>query len=814
MKPLYLILLLTMLNSPLFSANPVGKWNFSNTEIPEKAAIGKDLIIKGSRTVNYSNELGKNYITMPKGSYYKCLHQLQSNTNNLVNEYSILFDFKIENAGQWYCFYQTNNSNENDGEVFISPNMTIGVAATGYSTKAVKPNNWYRLVITVKNGELFNYYLDEELILAGTTQELDGRYSLNKDTVLFFADDDGEDSDIDISQIQLFDKALSQGEVSSLGKFEHIKYTAILPYLQTPTDSSVNVCWYYNKALIAKVEYGKANSSEKQIAIPDIIGQDSTTYWYSAKLTGLEANTKYSYCCYTNGINSDTCSFYSYPSIEDKSEHLRMVLIGDSQTNASICENTTSAIVSKLRELYGDEYYKYVKLIFHLGDIVGNGNDLESYETEYFKPFSKLSRNIPIMATVGNHELESQFYYNYMKNDQYGEQANKKYYKFNYGPISIFSLNSVIAGDAQLNWFKSKAAIEEHNDKTMFIFSFMHYPGFSEIWPDGNSNWVSSEIHPLLQSFKKSVLKANGHSHCYERGTLLDSGNTYVVTSGGGAGTLDKWGEYQNQTDYKMIQKSLSIHHWILLDVDLQDSSFKAYTYSLGTPDKPLDNVLVDTFSYKINNTKRSAPSIHTTLINDQRQLVLKSNFPINYDSVNCVQVLISKDENVSIDCMDTIICKEDIYNDSGSPDYTPINLNANVKLNELEIFDNLVTNTNYYCKLRFRDINLNWSEYSKISKATSEELGVEPNNSFEVRLESSTDVNSQYLSIQSTNEGNISIRITDLLGRQLFTANNAVITGENRILFDTDYKGFVLISIRCFDGINYYTKVLKTILL
>ncbi|MBK7228400.1 MAG: hypothetical protein IPH97_05970 [Ignavibacteriales bacterium] len=78
-------------------------------------------------------------------------HQILPNAGGAkVNEYSLQIDFKTEDISVWHCFFQTNMQNTDDGDCFINTSGYIGVAATGYSAYAVRPNEWYRMIISVK----------------------------------------------------------------------------------------------------------------------------------------------------------------------------------------------------------------------------------------------------------------------------------------------------------------------------------------------------------------------------------------------------------------------------------------------------------------------------------------------------------------------------------------------------------------------------------------------------------------------------------------------------------------------------------------
>lgn len=198
---------------------PVGLWEFDNASDLLAATIGVDLQLQGTQTAIAGPWSGNGAVRIGIGSYFTCSHGIAPNgSGTLVNRYSLLIDFRIDALGPWYCFYQTNPANANDGDCFIrAGDGGIGVGATGYSSVPSQVNVWQRLVVAVDNEHgIYRIYLDGELILQGAAQAVDGRFSLDP-TLLLFADDNGEDAPIDVARVAIYDACLSAAEVAALG---------------------------------------------------------------------------------------------------------------------------------------------------------------------------------------------------------------------------------------------------------------------------------------------------------------------------------------------------------------------------------------------------------------------------------------------------------------------------------------------------------------------------------------------------------------------------------------------------------------------
>jgi len=156
------------------------------------------------------------------GDYYTATHGIAPNGGgNFVNKWTLAMDvsYPAASVGSWMTFYQTNSANSNDGEAFIrnsGPTGAVGVGAVGYSTDLTAADTWYRVVFSVDNSSHHKTYVNGIEWIDGGGQGVDGRFSLDP-IVHFFADNDGDDATINVSNIAIYDLALSAGQVSSLG---------------------------------------------------------------------------------------------------------------------------------------------------------------------------------------------------------------------------------------------------------------------------------------------------------------------------------------------------------------------------------------------------------------------------------------------------------------------------------------------------------------------------------------------------------------------------------------------------------------------
>lgn len=180
----------------------VGLWEFEKKDNLLKATMGEDLQLFGEHFIAEGKTDKDGAVTIGQGSYYST--PLRINTANR-NRYTIVFDIKVNSIDIWHSLFQTNENNSNDSELFIKGRSgRIGVGATGYAQYCAVPGEWFALAVVVDNNVgIYNYYMNNELILRGTPQKVDSRFSLGE-KALFFSDNDGEDGAITVSRIALY----------------------------------------------------------------------------------------------------------------------------------------------------------------------------------------------------------------------------------------------------------------------------------------------------------------------------------------------------------------------------------------------------------------------------------------------------------------------------------------------------------------------------------------------------------------------------------------------------------------------------------
>lgn len=733
-----------------------GWWKFDHPQnlTEAESGYGEDLILSGTQNAVSGPENGNGAVSIGPGSFYKMKHLISPDSpSNYINEYSLQFDFKLSEIGIWHSFFQTSMTNNNDGDFFINPSGNIGVGAVGYSTFAVSPNQWYRLIVSIKNGSSFTCYLDGNLILTGTIQPVNGRFSLDS-LLLIFADDDSEDGTIICSELSIWDQALNAEQAKELGGFGHHTGPSLMtriPYLQSPGKNAMTICWHDSATFGTKVIYGLDSTLTNEKAGASEIIKDSYR-WHTVKIDELAPATRYFYKVASGNGESGIYSFKTLPD-DDYSGKLRFILLSDTHSN-----DTTSfgkiirAVKNKIEVLYGSGIENQVNGIFHSGDVVVSGSAADQYTTEFFGPLAPLSGRIPTMVVAGNHEGENPYFYKYLKLDDQSPFSknpalNEKVWQERVGNSLFIGLNTNIVGQygsTEATWLDNRLNEAQQDSSIDFVFLFMHHPPYSELWGevsnfDGGPAYILNVLFPIIKKYTKVQQLHSGHTHGFERGTILSEksdGDFRYIIGGGGGGPLDRWGSYINN-DYPDTHIAIDDYCFQILEIDVANHSYDNSMFSLGNPDKPRNSELRDHWYKKLSQPGPATPTIEKVTFGSESIQFNTSNLS-GMDSLMTVAFQVSESVDFSKLQINSLVNWTDIFGVDNQ--FNPIDRNRGINLYQTTILKSgLADGKTYFFRIRYRDHNLKWSDWSlpvSFSKVgTTNSIGLKNNQSEDTSL-------------------------------------------------------------------------------
>jgi acid phosphatase type 7 len=597
----------------------------------------------------------------------------------------------------------------------------------------------------------------------------------------------------------------------------------INPYLQTPAPTSVYISWHSNDTSFTKIRYGLSDTTLDNVttgSFQNISGK----HWHTVRLSGLTPDTRYYYRCISGTDSSSVYPFRSHPLPGTSGRHIRFVIFGDSRYNdtiPSILGELCQSVEQTLQSKYGNAWCDSVNLVMHTGDIVWSGRDIGRFENEYFSKLANLSCSLPFMVAIGNHEHESAYYFDYMKYEDFTDSAvagtayNERFYSFPVAGCKFVVLNSnekIIGAPIQKTWLNKVLTESDADSGINLVFTFAHHPWHTEIWTEGNTDSVDIVFYREFVKFYKMVQYSYGHAHDFEMGAIVDTNSTNpvmhdfrTVLAGGGGAELTRY--FSGSVDYPEIQETVDDYNYVIMDINVDDRSYVAEAYTLGKPEHPLNQVL-DTWHFRMNQAPPQKPVANP--VSTSNPVILSASAMIGSDSCMSSWFEITDTQgNYSSPVLSKRRDRADIFGNTGSPNFIPINKNAGIDLTSLEVPDSILTpGKPYWFRVKYRDDNLKWSPWSddvNLHSAGIIELDFSSDN-FNLSQNSPNPFSaSTGIRYQLKSKAHVTITICNMFGVNIATlANEEKPAGEYSLKFTVSQDfypaGIYFVHMKCGD--------------
>lgn len=396
----------------------------------------------------------------------------------------------------------------------------------------------------------------------------------------------------------------------------------IRPYLQYSTQTEITILWETSHPASSLVEYGKSRFNTGKAILDEKAGDVTLKHLHKVTLTPLAPETNYFYKVSSvteagDTIQSDVSPF---KTAVHKDSPFAFTLFSDSQNNPAVWKKITTQALEERPNF-----------ALHAGDLVGLGYRKEEWINEFFAPAHHFMKQIPIFSTLGNHEHDAAFYYQYMKNP---EPAH--YYTFSYGNADFFMIDTdqyQEPGTPLHQWLERALATSSATWK----FVVQHHPPYSSEENDyGNTLYESSQygddeaklLVPLFEKYGVDMV-FSGHLHMYERtwpiheGKVVEKNGVIYLILGGSGGSLEK--AAPNRTWF--TNKVRTLHHYAYIAINGNELQYQAIDQ---------DGNLFDHFTLKGGRAKKSLGELPpTTPITNTKKRIFIEETSIDLSTAN-----------------------------------------------------------------------------------------------------------------------------------------------------------------------------------
>lgn len=318
------------------------------------------------------------------------------------------------------------------------------------------------------------------------------------------------------------------------------------PYVQRMSNEDVTICW-------------STLEGETHIALSDSTIQTVKQYeQHQSIIARLEPNTTYTYDILNDGTSKGKGKFTTFP---EEIEPFRFAVLGDTRSRHDVHQKIVNRILNE-NPLF----------VVNTGDLVSDGNNMNDWE-HFFRINDQLMRNTPYYTVLGNHEHDSDNYYNF-----FAMPGKEAYYFFSVGDVLFVMLDMEgpnysapeYMGEAARDAFWTNISIEYFKEEKKWLDNLLTL--------NADAGYIFVFFHPTFYSIKESRVEEaelrrafwgdiferhgvtavlNGHDHYYHHAE--HGGTHYIVTAGGGAPLYDTDAIQPETVTYKKIEHFMRI---------------------------------------------------------------------------------------------------------------------------------------------------------------------------------------------------------------------------------------------------------------
>jgi len=513
----------------------------------------------------------------------------------------------------------------------------------------------------------------------------------------------------------------------------------IRPYLQGMRPDAIWISWHTIAENSGVIDWGLSanNLNNSLTTFTDTTLGDGYRY-HVGRLTDLAPNTRYHYRVRNGVTSSEVFNFRTPMADGTKTGRIRVLLAGDNQ--AYIPERRHERLLAcakyKIEQMYGVPFEDAIDFVIAPGDLVDKGIMLH-YRELHFRQCGLISPHVPIMTTVGNHELYSDpNLENYRKLFRYAELSYAGiispdplvYYAYKVGSILFIHTSSEPehVSPVQTAWVRQLVDALKADDTTDLCVSVVHRP-YRAARPIGDTSaWFANQIMPMLAETEKHVLTISGHHHYYNRGQTRDW-PIYHIISGGTASTQD-WSplSYDNQAPYDEVQKTIFNWAWQVVDFDLASRTMEVRAFSEAHGRFPesvrwttrgYNSRPIDFFRRRLGVAAPGKPALANVFNGAVNHPVVLSSHAFataTGESLNSTWFQVASDAAFTNLRLNRLRDVEKLFGDTGLPDLEPVDAHSRLDILACAVPGTLAAGT-YHARVRHRDTNAMWSEWSDV---------------------------------------------------------------------------------------------------
>ncbi len=388
----------------------------------------------------------------------------------------------------------------------------------------------------------------------------------------------------------------------------------VQPYVQDRQPTSAWILWETTSGDESRVEWGTTETLGTTSTGTALTTEGSFRV-HEVELSPLAPATRYYYRALT-GTASSAVYHFTTPPLPAAEATFQLVAVSDMQRDAANPGVWGRIVHEGILAFVADEAPlpdEALSLVLVPGDLVDDGTEHARWVDEYFAPAADLMSYVPFYPVIGNHERDHHFYDDFVRMPDVGPSTDRDFY-FDHGNVRIIGLdsNQGLLGGTQAALLEEALTGACTAEAIDFVFVEMHHPFHSELWPAGEaifSRMVVERVDAFARDCGRPAVFFYGHTHAYARGASRDAPHLWVNVATAG-GNIDTFGEYGNQYDDPETQVSQDEWGFVVMDVEAgADPRLRLRRFGMGNETTAATRVLRDELTLRRYGEPPSTPT-------------------------------------------------------------------------------------------------------------------------------------------------------------------------------------------------------------
>lgn len=342
------------------------------------------------------------------------------------------------------------------------------------------------------------------------------------------------------------------------------------PFVQNAGTSSIQIIWRTPAPASTSVEYGLT------AALENLVSDDALVTNHVVALTNLAPGATYFYRVGSeNGGGTVRSDIETFRTLKTEGP-VSFLVFGDSGNGAAV-----PLVAAAMRQTTPD-------LVIHLGDIIYDGFNDSTAQTQFFNIFQDQMKSVPFYLIPGNHDIspglggdpEGTNFQNVFYLPTNSATGTELFYSFDHGDVHVaclfnpwfrdyvFTTNTV-----QYAWLTNDLAASPKPWKVLCSHLPLAHSGAHARW-DYDTNGLADQtdmmrlLLPVAQQYGVQMVFGS-HDHNFER--FAPTNGLHHMVSGGGGRTL-----YNLTTQHVASAQFWPVYHFLRVSVTNDTMSIEA----------------------------------------------------------------------------------------------------------------------------------------------------------------------------------------------------------------------------------------------